>query len=468
MNPEIRNIVVNNDISKKYAPKQVAKAVKTMTTQRQADLFNDEAIHNKGVMEAHPVFDQLALRRMRVVGGSGLVFLLVSAAVMFGIWPDLEDPTSASMPMLLAAAACLAGMATAVSLLWKSWTLRNHAVLQELTAADVEEALALRTIVGEQHKMPPVGWEKPAIAFARGLECAGFSYLALLGLGALPPFAALGVAVALGVVITGSVSMLGRFHAQREVIAKGLTMYRARQQLADELMAAEDERAIRYQAEAAQLREALSPANMGQFAAPSKFGIGVLWVFVGLMIGLALALRILFGAAISAKAVVGAGMLAVATGLIFWASYRMSERFHSVAGDMGQRAMNIAARFGTVPAFNSAIEQHRGRVSLLFRRVVLEAARVNQLRLDAQDPLRPRMPLKFAIEQRAAEATEPVQKSQSAPTTLPVSTLPTTAPTSPAPPTTPDKPVAPTALWTAYAAPIVTTHIPNQVYRGIQ
>lgn len=454
MNPEIRNIIVNNEIAAGYTDDKVAKAVVAMTTQRQAELYNDEAAHNKGVMEAHPVFDPHALQRTRALVGGGVALLLAAAVVLVGISPELEDPAAASLGVLLAAASCMACTATAATLLWKAWTLRNHAQLPELSAEDVEDAHALRATVGEQHKQPPAGWEKPAIAFARGLECAGFGYLALLGLGALPPYVALGAAVALGIVITGAVSLLGRLHAQREVITKGLTMYRARQQLATELQQVNDPRATRYMEEAAKLREALSPANMGQFAASSKFGVGVLWVFVGLMIGLAMALRILFGAAMGAKAVVGAGMLAVATGLIFWASYRMNERFHSVAGDMGQRAMNIAARFGSITAFNNAMDQHRRRVDLLFRRVMLEAARVNQEKLDAQDPLRPRVPLKFAIEQRSAQLVPPVPP-------LPPATAATPDPT-----VSFDRSARSPGLWTPCVVPIITTRSPLKVDHG--
>lgn len=440
MNPEIRNILVNDEITANYTDDKVAKAVVPMTTQRQAALFNDEAARNKDLMEAHPVFDPQVLQRTRALLGGGMALLIAVAAVLAYIWPELENPAAASLGVLLAAAACIACTATSITLLWKAWTLRNHAQMPELSAADVDEALALRVTVGEQHKLPPAGWEKPAIAFARGLECAGFGYLALLGLGALPPFVALGVAIALGVVITGSVSLLGRLHAQREVITKGLTMYRARQQLANELKETNDPRAERYQEEAAQLREALSSANMGQFAAPSKLGVGALWVFVGLMIGLAMALRVLFGTALSAKAAIGAGMLAVATCLIFWASYRMSERFHSVAGDMGQRAMNIAVRFGSIAAFNNAMDQHRRRVDLLFRRVMLEAARVNQAKLEAQDPLRPRVPLDFEIPR--------------CPTQLPLPPAVTSATVTASDPVAPvDRSFRPPGQWMHYAIP---------------
>lgn len=407
MNPEIKNLLVNRKIAKRHTDRRVEKTVERIETQPQADLYCEGVVQDKRLMSAHPVHDAGALNRVLALAACGLLMLAAVAGVLVWIWPELQAPETAPLGVLAAAAVCVASTALALTLLWRGWRLRWQADLPELTVKDVEQAHALRAVVCEQHKLPPAGWEQSTVAWARGIECAGFAYLAMLGLGALPPNVAISVGLALGITITGAVSMLGRMHAQRLVIAEGLKMYRARKQLANELEQVGDPRAPKYLLEADTMREALKPANRGQFAAPSKLSVGALWVVVGTMTALALALRVLFGAAVGAKAFIGAGILAVASALIFWASFRVSERLCSMAGDPGQRAMLIAARFPTTEAFVRALQQHQRQVEQLFRRVMLVASRVHHDKLSAQDLERPRLPLRFSLDPAAPPVRPP-------------------------------------------------------------
>lgn len=397
MNHDFKNQMNNAAIKAKYGDHKIAEAVEQMSTQRQADVFCAEAGHHLQAMKGAVVFDEHVVGRYRRLVVTVVLIGLLSLSPIYAVWPELRAVDGISVVAAAWAAAGVLGLLLASILGWAAWRVRSRSPYPDVSADQVRRAHALQEVIGEKHKQPPGPWERSILGFGNLLECAAFAYMALLGLAMLPPNIAALAALFLGVAITGAVAMLGRLHAQRTVVLNGREMYRRVAQLARELKAAGDSQAEKYGAHAEALREALAPANMGQFAAPSTVKIAFLWIALASLVGLALALRVAFGSAVGAGGLIGAVMLAIGTCVIFVANYRLAERHLSVAGDSGQRAMRISAAFPSVETLTAAVDRHAAQSELFFHRVMATAAQCHEAKLDLQDPKRPRITLDFRI-----------------------------------------------------------------------
>lgn len=399
MNRDLKNHLANLQTRRAYRSAKIAVAVKPMTSQKQAMAWCAEATHTRDAMRGRVVYEADVQERALKFLLVGILFAALGVLGLQDVWVWLRAGASGELALadMAVTAASVGAVATATTFFWRAWAIRHDSKLQELNSARVIDAHDLLHAVGEQHKAPPQGWEKPLLMFGHLLEGAGFAFIALMGLGNLPNHIGLAVAVIMGAVISGAVAYLSRLHSQRDLILQGKQMYRAEARLARELEEAGDPYAAQQKQREEKLRAYLSPANKKQFEALSKLRIGVLWILLGTLIGLAFVLRVIFGSAMGAGAILGAIMLAVATSLIFWANYRMTERFLSVAGDSGTRAMAIAARFPTIEAFTSIVEAHRTEVDLFFGRVMAEASRIYDDVVEARDPMRPRKALTFEL-----------------------------------------------------------------------
>lgn len=399
MNRDLKNHLANLQTRRAFRSAKIAVAVNPMTSQKQATAWCAEATHTRDAMRGRVVYEaDVQARVLKFL----LVGILFAALGVFGlqdvwVWLRAEARGELALTDMVVSAASLGAVGTATAFFWRAWALRYASTFTDLSTAQVADANALLEAVGEQHKAPPQGWEKPLMMFGHLLEASGFAFIALMGLGNLPNYIGLTVAAILGVVISGAVAQLRRLHSQRDLILQGKQMYRAEARLARELKEVGDPRAAQQEQREEKLRAYLSPANKKQFEAPSKLRIGILWILLGMLIGLSFVLRVIFGSAMGASAILGAIMLAAATSLIFWANYRMTERFLSVAGDSGTRAMAIAARFPTIEAFTSIVEAHRKEVDLFFGRVMAEASRIYDDVVEARDPMRPRKALTFEL-----------------------------------------------------------------------
>lgn len=397
MNRDYKNQLINNAIDGKYSDDNVAKAVQPIFTQRQADVFCAEAQHHMRAMKDAVVFDPHVIGRFRRLAVLAALLALLGLFGLYAAWPRLNAVDGPTVVDIAFAVVGTLGIILATICGWAAWRVRNRNAYPDVSATDVREAHALQEVIGEGHKVPPGIWMKSILGFGNLLECAAFAFVALAGLSMLPPNIALLAALFLGVAITAAVAMLGRLHAQRVVVLAGREMYRRAAHLARALKEAGDPRAAKHGAYAEALRDALSDANMRQFAAPSKAKIAFLWVALASLIGLALALRIAFGSAMGAAAVLGALMLAVGTGVIFAANFKLAQQHLSMAGNRGQRAMCICAAFASLEAFEAAVRQHERRSELRFQRVMTTADQCYEVKLTLQDPELPRIPLVFAL-----------------------------------------------------------------------
>lgn len=406
MNRDYKNQLIVNAIDGKYSDENVDKAVQPISTQRQADVFCAEAQHHLQAMKDALVFDPHVIGRFRRLAVLAALLALLGMFVLYAVWPRLNALDGPTVVDIAFAVVGTLGIFLATICGWAAWRMRNRNAFPDVSATDVREAHALQEVIGEGHKVPPGIWMKSILGFGNLLECAAFAFVALAGLSMLPPNIALLAALFLGVAITAAVAMLGRLHAQRVVVLAGREMYRRAAHLARALKEAGDPRADKHGAYAEALRDALSDANMRQFAAPSKAKIAFLWVALASLIGLALALRIAFGSAMGAAAVLGALMLAVGTGVIFAANFKLAQQHLSMAGNRGQRAMCICAAFASLEAYEAAVRQHERRSELRFQRAMTIADQCYEVKLTLQDPELPRIPLVFALRSSSEPADD--------------------------------------------------------------
>lgn len=397
MNRDYKNQLINNAISAKYSDDSIDKAVQPMSTQRQAEVFCAEAQHHMQAMKDAVVFDPHVIGRFRRLAVLAATLALLSLFGLYAAWPALHAIDGPTVVDIAFAVIGTLGIFLSTICGWAAWRVRNRNAYPDVSAEEVRKAHALQEVVGEGHKLPPGMWMKSVLGFGNLLECAAFAFVALAGLAMLPPNIAMLAALILGVAITGAVALLGQLHAQRVVVLAGREMYRRAAHLARALKDAGDARSDKYGSYAEALRDALSDANMRQFAAPSKAKIAFLWVALASLIALALALRIAFGSALGAAGVLGALMLAVGTAVIFAANFKLAQRHMSMAGDRGKRAMSICAAFASLEAYEAAVRQHERRSELRFQRVMTTTDQCYEAKLELQDPGLPRIPLEFAI-----------------------------------------------------------------------
>lgn len=435
MNHDYRNMVENDQIHKRYAPRAIRKDVLDHSKQEHADSYRHEAYLHRAAVAAQPVFDPQARLRAILQALAGMFFLMLCGAAGMQLWPFLQADTRADWKLVIAACTVMGLGSAGVVFLHKAWRTRTHTALPPLTAADVRMAHDLRAAVGEENTLPPQGWVKPALATARLAETAAFAFVALMGLSMLPPNVGLATSVVLGLAITVSLTYLGRLHARAQKVKEGVHRYRKVYTLAEELKEQGSALAAKYEELANRMRDALDAAAKSGFEAPAPARLTVFWIAVAAMVGGALALRIMYGAQLSAEAVVGALLLAAGSFAVFWASFKQDVLSFSVAGDAGMRAMLIAQRFPTLEVYEKTVKQHQIHTGLFFDRAMGMAARAHQKMQGRKDPLRPRVPLNYLLDPLpdiGGDAEEP-QQASSIDTTVPKAPV---APEHPGAPTT--------------------------------
>lgn len=438
MNHDYRNMVDNDRIRKQYTARMIQKVVRDHKNQEHANSYRYEAQQHCAAVAAQPVFEPHARLRAGTQALAGVLFLALCGAAGLQLWPALQGEAPADWKLVVATCMVLGLGAAGVFFLHKAWRTRTHSALPPLTAEDVHKAHELRTVVGEENKLPPQGWVKVALATARLAETAAFAFVALMGLSMLPPNIGLISAVLLGLAITVSLTYLGRLHARRHKVNEGVRQYRKVFTLGEELKAVQSPLSGKYEEQADRLRAALDAAAESGFEAPGSVRLTVFWAAVIAMTGLALALRLMYGAQLGAESVVGALLLAAGSVAVFWASFKHDVQSFSVAGDAGMRAMLIAQRFPTPDVFEKAVKQHQVHTALFFDRAMGMAARVHQKLQERLDPLRPRVPLNYRLDplpviRVAAAASPPESSMDTTAQAIPVAPLRPTAQAAPDP-----------------------------------
>lgn len=408
MNANIQRLIANRKIKATFTPAKVAAAVKLMTTQREADAYCSYARLHEDSLCHNVVFGDPGQFQRLLVGGALVATVSLVGLVTF--WNALRPGESLPPLEIVLGGTAVGGLLVGAMLLLQAARLWNSEEIPAgLTADQVSGFIRLRLTVGEAHKLPPTTFEKVLMGVSHGIEAFGIGFFSLMGLQALPPNWAAVCAVALGVVITASLATLGRLHAQRSLIRSGVEQYRSAATLARDLENASDPEAGRYAEKAEALREALSAANVGGFAEPSKLRFAVHWVLLGALIGATALLRVILGGSLSnLAAVVGALMLGVGAVLVFWANHRQAERSLSVAGDSGKLAMRICRAFPTIESFLDAQQRHISAAKRFFSGVMVQAVRIHQDTLNAMDiRVKNRKPLIFSLNPSVRTTAEP-------------------------------------------------------------